>query len=83
MEEKISIGLMEFETIFPRYPFEFEDVNDFVHDAQYEDLQNLCLSMAVNFEAERKAWITTMQILVFASSLVTSIMCYAMYVYLF
>lgn len=38
------------------YPAEltFEVVNDFVHDAEYEDLQYLCLGLIAEIEEMRK-----------------------------
>ena len=74
--------IMEFETILPAHPFEFEEVSNFVHGgADYEDLQNLCLTMSANMQQERKTLWVTGVCAVFVSSLATSLVSVLLHLY--
>lgn len=81
---EINGGGMYFETVLPSHPFEFQEVNEFVHmDADYEDLKNLCLTMSASMEQERDTFKKHLKAFVFASSLLTSIACFVLYQFIF
>ena len=75
--------IMEFETRLPAHPFEFEEVSRFVRtDADYRDLQNLCLTMAATMQKERETLCTKGVWAACVSSLVTLLVSTLIHVYL-